>query len=272
MSEEEITDLTGEVVDADFAEVGESAVTATADPAFEPFSLNRERFTLANINNRTEKHGDERVPALDLKFSATLSNSILLKLHPGLRDAFYVQDRQRDIEADYGRKLRFPLIGTIPYDLEIPRVRLRVHDCDSEKNDVVLIDGEANKFRLTPMDGGSVAISFRVQFSEYEPEALAALALVQQQVVPISLSAEVEEEQPPTIEDQVEKATQKPKSAARLAADAYFDEPDDPTLGLPFIPPVPEAQPEAAAEGPAAESNVTPIKTGRKNRAANGAE
>ncbi len=272
--------------DPDFCEVvddpqqpadtgGQSAAPA---PEFEPFSLTKERFTLSSINTRGEKHGDERVPALDLKFTATLSNSILLKLHPGLRDALYVQDRQRDIESDYGRKLKFPLLGTMPYDLEVPRVKLRVHDCDSESNDVVLSDGKANKFKIAPMEGGSVAIAFRVQFSDYDTDVLAALARVLQQSVPISLASESSEAEPETIEEQVEKATKKPKSAALLAAEAAFEDPTDPTLDLPFDPPAPNAAEEqndagiAVAEAAEADSNVMPIKAGRKKRAATAVE
>jgi hypothetical protein len=291
MSEEAIANTAGEepFENPDFQEVEHAqsdnagVVDAeTAPPAaasgIEPFSLVKEKFTLSSINTRGEKHGDERVPALDLKFTTNLSNSVLLKLHPGLRDALYVPDRQTDIEADYGRKLRFPLIGTIPYDLEVPRVKLRVHDCDSEDNDVVLIDGRANKFKITPMEGGSVALAFRVQFSDYDTDALAALARVLQQTVPISLACEAAEEEP-TIEEQVEQVTQKPKSAAWLAGEKLFVNEGEDTLtgSLPFPDDLPDFPVDAQGEAPAAEtapaeSNVTPIKAPRKKRTANGAE
>lgn len=277
--------------DPDFQEV--ASAPAAAAPEFEPFSLTKERFQLASINTRGEKHGEDRVPALDLKFSATLSNSILLKLHPGLRDALYVQDRQTDIEADYGRKLRFPLLGTMPYDLEMPRVQLRVHDCDSDENDVVLLDGKLNKVRITAMEGGSVAIAFRVQFSDYDTDVLAGLARVLQQTVPISLSCEAEEEKADNFE-QVEKVTQAPRSEAwdkandlfkalpddSASADAVVDAAAAAMAGNGFTFPddlantaeqvqetaiaAEEAQPEA--------SNVTPIKKPRAKRQANGAE
>lgn len=283
---EAATNDVDDAVDAEYDETqqpdeGSGMIIAPTEAEFEPFSLTKEKFVLASINTRGEKHGDERVPALDLKFTATLSNSILLKIHPGLRDSLYVQDRQRDIEKDYGRKLKFPLLGTIPYELEIPRVRLRVHDCDSEANDVVLIDGKANKFKITAMEGGSVAIAFRVQFSDYDTDVLAALARVLQQTVPISLASEAAEIEPETTEEKVDRVTQAPKSAARLAAEAMFEEPDDPTLSLPFGDPgIPnndgitndeqnDAGIAAAEAGEATDaSNVTPIKASRKKRAA----
>lgn len=296
MSNEAINNGIDDIVDADFDENDPdfqevASAPAAAAPEFEPFSLTKERFQLASINTRGEKHGEDRVPALDLKFSATLSNSILLKLHPGLRDALYVQDRQTDIEADYGRKLRFPLLGTMPYDLEMPRVQLRVHDCDSDENDVVLLDGKANKFRITPMEGGSVAIAFRVQFSDYDTDVLAGLARVLQQAVPISLSCEAEEEKGDNFE-QVEKVTQAPMSAARLAAeDMFANLPDDRSDTDAVIAHVTADQggavfPDdlantaeqvqetaiAAEEAQPEASNVTPIKKPRAKRQANGAE
>lgn len=270
-------DQSDDVVDASFA--------PEPTPQLDPFSLTKERFVLASINTRGEKHGDERVPALYLKFKATLSNSILLKLHPGLRDALYVHDRQRDIENDYGRKLRFPLLGGFPYALEIPRVKLRVHDCDSESNDVVLIDGEANKFSIMPMEGGSVAIAFRVQFSDYDTDVLASLARVLQQTVPISLSSESAEDAGDNF-DQAEKLAQEPMSPARLAAESLFSNlPDDQSDVDAVVAAVTgdqaEAGEQALADGiadaeqeAAAEegSNVTPIKTRRTKRTAGGAE
>lgn len=274
----------GEYDDPDFREVGEdeegSDDTAPA-AGLEPFTLVKERFTLSSINARGEKHGDERVPALDLSFKSNLSNSVLLKLHPDLRDALYVRDRQTDIEADYGRKLKFPLIGTIPYDLEVPRVKLRVHDCDSKQNDVILFDGTANKFKITPMEGGSVGIAFRVQFSDYDTDVLAALARVLMQTVPISLACEAEEEQGDNF-DQVNKVTEAPKSAARLAAEDLFNQlPEDRSDTDAVIAAVTGAAEAgeqahdagiAAAEAEQQESNVTPIKAPRKRRTANGAE
>lgn len=275
------------IVDAEFKPEDGIGGAITAPTEFEPFSLTKERFVLSSINTRGEKHGDERVPALDLKFSATLSNSVLLKLHPDLRDALYVRDRQHDIEADYGRKLKFPLIGTIPYDLEIPRVKLRVHDCDSAENDVVLIDAKANKFRLTPMEGGSVGIAFRVQVSDYDTDVLAALARVLQQAVPISLACEAEEEQGDNFE-QAEQLAKEPMSAARLAAEDMFASlPDDRTDTDAVIAAVTGAAEAgeqahdagiAAAEGEQAADeqpdagNVMSIVRTRKKRAAAGAE
>lgn len=283
--------LAGAEHDPDFEEVSNSQSEsdasdedggATAPAAgLEPFTLVKERFTLSSINTRGEKHGDERVPALDLSFKSNLSNSVLLKLHPDLRDALYVRDRQTDIEADYGRKLKFPLIGTIPYDLEVPRVKLRVHDCDSEQNDVVLFDGTANKFKITPMEGGSVGIAFRVQFSDYDTDVLAALARVLMQTVPISLASDAEEEQGDNF-DQVDKVTETPKSAARLAAEDLFnrlpDDRGDTDAVIAAVTGAAEAGEQAhdagiaAAEAEQQESNVTPIKAPRKRRTANGAE
>lgn len=262
-----------DVVEDSFDESEEAAGPAVVVQTFEPFSLTRERFLVAHMNVRTEKHGDERKPALDLKFEATMANAVLLKLHPGLRDALYVPDAQRDIENDYGRKLRFPMMGAIPYDLEIPRTKLRIHDVDSEDNDLVLIDGKTNKFKIMPKEGGSVTISFRVQFSQPDEDAIAALSRVLQQTVPISLACEAAEEKMDNFQ-QAEQAGKEPMSEARAKAEAQFKGPGEtdsrqqdiltPEAVIASAPP-----PEAAAAAQQT-SNVTAISGERKKRVAGG--
>src|SRR3954463_437021 len=132
----------------------------------ETFQLVKERCLFAHLNVRTEQHGDEREPACDLKFEFSGANNLLLKLHPDLRDSLYRDDDNKDIDGDHKPHLKFPLLGTLPWDLEIPRTLLRIHDVDDPANDVVLGGGKTNNFKLTPMEGGTVKWSFRCQFSK----------------------------------------------------------------------------------------------------------
>ena len=85
-----------------------------SDTQNEEFQLVEERVFFAHMNLRSEKHGDESEPALDVKFELTTSNSVLKKLNPALLGALYEKDRQGDIEDDFLRKLRFPRLRLVP--------------------------------------------------------------------------------------------------------------------------------------------------------------
>jgi hypothetical protein len=186
----------------------------------EPFELVKERALLAHMNLRTEKHGDESEPALDLKFDLSLSNSVLKKLAPGLLEALYEQDRQNDIEDDFLRKAKFPMLGVLPWDLELSRASLTVHDVDGVA--LTLDGGKANKFRITALDGGTVNLVFRCQFSQPDEDAVAALMRVLQQPVHISLTQALPEAKPDNFA-QADLLSQAPHSEARAEAEKLFN-------------------------------------------------
>lgn len=189
----------------------------------EPFNLQKERCKLAHINVRSELHGEESSPAIDLKFEFDSANNLLAKLHPQLRETYYRKDDNRElIESDHLPALKFPLLDpTIGWKLEVPRTLLRLH---VDGGDVVLGGGKTNNFKLTLKEGGTVSWSFRVQFSKPDPVAIAALSGLLQQVVPVTLECrdQDEEEGSGDLFDQAEKQAQAPKSEARLQAEAMF--------------------------------------------------
>lgn len=190
--------------------------------ALDIFQLVRERCLLANINLRTEMNGDERKAAVDLKFEFSSANNLLAKLGPDLRATFYRPDETEDaVTADHMPHLKFPLMGPIVWDLEIPRTVLRVHDVDDEKHDVVLGGGRTNKFKLTMMQGGTVKWEFRCQFSKPDEDSVAKLMRVMNQKVPISLECKDEEEKPNNF-DQVEAQAKAPQSEAGKALADLF--------------------------------------------------
>lgn len=208
----------------------------------EPFALVKERCLLAHLNLRAEKHGDESEPALDIKLELTTANSVLKKLAPGLLDALYDFDKQTDIEDEFKRKLRFPLLGVLPWDLEVPRTKLTVTDIDGYA--VVLTDGRANKFRIQALDGGSVKLVFRCQFSQPDEDAAASLMRVLQQNVTVDLESVAPAEEPDNFQ-QADLLGQEPHSAARTEAEKLFNpagaQSPEELIGL-----QPEAPPEPA--------------------------
>lgn len=191
----------------------------------ETFTLVKERCLLSNLNIRTEMHGDEREPAIDLAFEFSGANNLLLKLHPSLRDTFYQADETRDlVNPDHKPHLRFPLMGPITWEMEIPRTLLRIHDAEDSSHDVILGGGKTNKFKLTLKEGGTVEFKFRCQFSHPDEDSTAKLMRVLNQVVPISLECADEEEKFDNFE-QAELLTKEPMSAARAEAESLFSAP-----------------------------------------------
>lgn len=191
------------------------------NPKLEIFTLVKERCLLSNLNIRTEMHGDERQRAVDLNFEFSGANNLLSKLHPDLRHAFYkAQDTQDMVTADHTPVLRFPLMGPISWDLEIPRTRLQLHG-EAPTDDVVLGDGKTNKFKLELLDGGTVKWKFRVQFTNPSDKAIAGLSHFLNDTVPISLECRDVEEEDDNF-GQAEKLGQAPMSAARQKAEDLF--------------------------------------------------
>lgn len=109
---------------------------------------------------------------------------------------------------------------TIGWELEVPRVRLAVH---ADGGDIVLAGGKANAFKVTLKEGGTVNWKFRVQFSDPDKDALAALSGLLQHVVPVTLeSRDEEDEGGGDLFDQAERQAQQPMSEARRLAEEEF--------------------------------------------------
>lgn len=161
------------------------------------FYLTKERALLAHLNTRTELHGDEDVPACDLKLELNLHNSVLNKLHSELREVFYTADKQADIEADHLVNLRFPQMSAFAWDTELPRAVLTIHD---DVDGDFVIQGKANKFKLELLEGGTTKLQIRFQMGEIDPQDAATLFGMLRQTVSISLAPEDEEEKPDNFE------------------------------------------------------------------------
>ncbi len=247
----------------------------------ETFTLVRERCLLVNINLRAEMNGKESKPAVDLAFEFSGANNLLLKLNPALRAALYRADDTVDfVTADHMPHLNFPLMGPIPWELEIPRTRLQIHDVDNEKHDVVLLGGKTNKFKLTPLQGGTVKFQFRCQFSKPDEDSIAKLMRVMNQKVPVTLDCTDEEVKLDNFA-QADLITKTPHSEAREKAESLFDKapttlkltPVGETIeGADVAPAIlPDAKPKRVsktAEAPAADE-AAPPKAKRASRKAN---
>lgn len=198
------------------------------------FYLTKERALLAHLNTRTELHGDEDVPACDLKLELSLHNSVLNKLHTELREVFYTADKQMDLEADHLVNLRFPQMSAFSWDTELPRAVLTIHD---DIDGDFIVQGKANKFKLELLEGGTTKLQIRFQMGEIDPQDAATLFGMLRQTVSISLAAAAEEEKKDNFQQTLELGSDPAThSEARKEAERAFagavTSPDEIPTGL----------------------------------------
>lgn len=163
------------------------------------FSLQRTTVKLTSLNPRAEIHGEDRVPAADLKFEISAGNDVLSEFHPLLKVWLYERPSEPDL-ADDGEsltQLRFKLLGPLKWGAELSGYTLRVHWGVSGHDDIALADCEVDAFRFDCQDGGSVAVGFRVIAHPSERDMGRLCGLIQRE---IEISLE-EPEAAPMFED-----------------------------------------------------------------------
>lgn len=148
------------------------------------FELEGATATLENFNPRVEKAGPEKVPAADLKISCARSADVLAHFEPTLKAFLFNDKGPRDL-AD-GLPLRDPhMVFPLARDEEMTGATVKIDFGIGEP--MVFADAKVNQFRLTPQEGGSVIVGFRVQC---KPNELQAGKLYTMQEKGITISVE----------------------------------------------------------------------------------
>lgn len=130
--------------------------------------------TLAHINMREEKHGEESVPAIDVRFVREHGNAQLELLHADLRGSLYsaeddlVQGALEGV-AQAQTVLRFPKMRPFKWDLELTGCTVEVDYGMGGLSNVLLAECKVNQFLVECKEGGTTSITFRVQTS-YVPD------------------------------------------------------------------------------------------------------
>lgn len=120
---------------------------------------------LIDVNPRSEKHGDELVPALDLRVQVETSKEVLAQLDPELPKAFYQEPAQRALDGvQNGWDLRFPHLDPggrwdeqadgYGLDLEV------AGDSGKRATAIRLVDCKLHKIAWTMRQGGTVQLAF----------------------------------------------------------------------------------------------------------------
>ena len=152
------------------------------------FSLDKKSATLDNLNLRAEKHGDETVPAADLKVSMQASNLILNAFDQSLRLAFWRRPgagEQAELIDDDSHLtvLRFPKIKTIKYEHELKGCAVEIEYGLGGTSNILLQWCDVDKFTFDPLEGGSVNVAFRVKCRPTGDQVARLYDLIQDDIV-----------------------------------------------------------------------------------------
>lgn len=160
-------------------------------------SLTKAPATLKHLNTRTEKKGKEFTPAADLQFSFSGSADILEIFSPTLKSQLF--DERQTLDLAGGMALRE---NNIEYPLSHTGEMFEcvVKIANGIGAEMQFDDAKVNKFRITPVKGGSVMLGFRVQCKPDEAQA-GRLYMLQETQIELTI-------EPPSEAD-IEKAAEK---------------------------------------------------------------
>ena len=143
------------------------------------------RVTITNVNVRSEKHGDEHVPAADLKVKLTSSNNALDLFDSNLVVMFYKpaeeEPKQPDLDGvpavSHLPLLRCPVLEpTIKLNTEGIGYRVEIDRGLGGPSNILLTDTKINRFAVALKEGGSVEITWTIQASKLTEDQLGKLA------------------------------------------------------------------------------------------------
>lgn len=132
------------------------------------FQLTDHTATLAKLTTRTEKHGDDDVPAASLRLKVAVASSLLDMFNPAIKKTFYCKPRvgdQQSIPFDKGddrTAIAIPEIKSIGWDAEYPGYALAIGVGLESSEPVSLKDVTLSKFNFDFIEGGSAVIEFSV--------------------------------------------------------------------------------------------------------------
>lgn len=146
---------------------------------------------LAKIVSTTpvsEKHGNERVPALSIGFYLVTGGEVLDDFDVSLRAMLYRKPQPKpgelQMEHEGLTELRFPFMRQLAWEKKYAGHLLRLHIGASGAEDVLLADCGLKDIRFTTQEGGSVGVHFKVTaHPKDELDGGKVIARLQQEVI-----------------------------------------------------------------------------------------
>lgn len=159
--------------------------------------------TIEHVNLRDEKHGDDTVAAIDVKLSMETSAEVLGLFHPALRQALYCKDphapvaQQPPLELEPAAELpnlRWPHLEPLRWSEDLEHRTLTIDYGIGGKSSLKLTDCKANGFRIEPMEGGTVRLTWRIQHAQPDERVVGKLSGLLKRQVNVTLMASPETE------------------------------------------------------------------------------
>ena len=148
--------------------------------------------TIEHINLRDERHGDDSVPAIDLKLSMEASNEVLALFDPEPKRCLYCKgagapEPQQSLDGMVPAvdlpNLRWPHLDPLKWSEDLTGRTLTIDYGLGGESCIRITDCTANNFRIEPKEGGTVRLTWRVQRSQPDERAIGKLAgLLKRQV------------------------------------------------------------------------------------------
>ena len=135
---------------------------------------------LASVTTRTEKHGEEDVPAVSLSVEITAANTLLDAIDPNIRHALYKavedQDELPGIEPATPL-LRCNSFDSIALTTSHEGWRLLVDDGIDDAAPMEFSGVKVDKLRVDAKQGGSVVLKLRLGTSDVDADRLGKLGM-----------------------------------------------------------------------------------------------
>lgn len=130
------------------------------------FALSKHQAKIASFNPRAEKHGDENVPAGDIKFEVKAHSSVLDLFDKSYRKFLYRKAAVGEqpglplSDGDDLTQLAKPNLKPLRLDEDFPGYTLTLHTGLDMSEPWEFDDVELSNFTFEAIEGGSVAITF----------------------------------------------------------------------------------------------------------------
>lgn len=149
------------------------------------FQLSRQPAKIDSFNPRAEKHGDENVPAGDIKITVTGHSSMLDAFDPKLRPLLYRKpdlsgEQQALLEGDDLTALALPNLKPLQLDEDFPGYTLEISAGLDFSQPLVLSDVKLSNFKFAPENGGSLKVSLSAACHPDEEQAGVLCSLIQE--------------------------------------------------------------------------------------------
>lgn len=128
------------------------------------FEIDKRACKIVNVNLRTEIHGPDEIPAVDVKFEMEAPADILAYFGPQLRQSLYQRDPDQAELPGVDPALtvlRNPFIKTIALDYEVVGAGVTIGYGVAAGIELAL--AKVGKFKLEAKEGGTVKLTFVVQ-------------------------------------------------------------------------------------------------------------